>query len=39
MQHNNVMPKGNGFYEKGIQPSLNTFFFTQKTLKPRDVVQ
>ena len=39
MQHNNVMPKGNGFYELGIQPSLNTFFFTQKTLKPRDVVQ
>ena len=26
LQHNNVMPKGNGFYELGIQPSLNTFF-------------
>ena len=39
MQHGNIMPKGNGFYELGIQPSLNTFFFTPQTLKPRDVVQ
>lgn len=23
MQHGHVMPKGNGFYELGIQPSLN----------------
>ena len=38
MQHNDVMPKGNGFYGLGIQPSLNTFFFTPKILKPRDVV-
>ena len=27
MQHNNVMLKGNGFYELGIQPSLNAFSF------------
>ena len=27
LQHNNVMPKGNGFYELGIQPSLNAFSF------------
>ena len=28
-----MMPKGNGFYELGIQPSLNTFFFTPKDPK------
>ena len=27
MQHNNVMLKGNGFYELGIQPLLNAFSF------------
>ena len=26
------MPKGNGFYELGIQPSLNTFSFSSKVL-------
>ena len=39
MQHGNIMPKGNGFYELGIQPSLNAFFFSPKDPKPRDVVQ
>ena len=32
LQHNDVMPKGNGFNELGIQPSLNAFsFFIQKS--------
>ena len=39
LQHDDVMPKGNGFYELGIQPSLNAFFFSQEDPKPRDVVQ
>ena len=30
------MPRGNGFDEKGIQPSLNAFFFS-KEVQPRDV--
>ena len=33
LQHGNVMPKGNGFYELGIQPSLNAFFFSQEDPK------
>ncbi len=33
MQHGHVMPKGNGFYELGIQPSLNAIFFSLKDPK------
>ena len=33
MQHGHVMPKGNGFYELGIQPSMNAIFFSLKDPK------
>ena len=33
MQHGHVMQKGNGFFELGIQPSLNAIFFSLKDPK------